>query len=318
MPVAERPPPDRAGALARQIALAAYWGLEDVPHRTDAEPVGDDAHFLALPARQDLRFNLEPYSDLLGHACTTPPGLFGLPLRLLRTGFKFLLGPWLDLQTLFNQAVLKTLLHEQEALRTYLEQVARHVRNERAELAELQVRFSGCDQDVDTLRQQQRLVLRHVVETLEKSDAAASEHRTVPPHVLAQVFVQTWLPRPPARVLALGGAGGDDLGLTALGYHVVESVSTAAHGEAALDAVVCVAPDGWANWSACLRPGGRAVVAVRLDAVQSPPGFRLLETAYALAGERDWTYTSDPAVSMTLQARADITDGVAYLAAEKC
>jgi hypothetical protein len=317
MPVAERPPLDRADALARQIALAAYWGLEDVPHRPDAQPAGDDAQFLALPARQDLRFNLEPYADLLNHACPTPAGLFGLPLRLLRTAFKFLLGPWLDLQTLFNQAVLKTLLHEQHAFGTYLEQVARHVRNERAELAELQVRFSGCDQDVDTLRQQQRLVLRHVVETLEKSGAAVPERRAVPPRVLAQVFVQTWLPRPPARVLALDGAGGDDLGLTALGYHVVENVSTAAHADARFDAVVCLAPGiGHEHWPDRLRPGGRAVVAVRLDGVQPPPGFRLLETAYALAGESDWTYTSDPAVVAALRARGPL-DGVAYLAAEK-
>jgi hypothetical protein len=170
MPGSTLPPTDSAGMLARQLAVAAHWGLEDVPipPPPNGRPSADGKAFLNLPAAQDFQFNLEPYGDVLGHTCNTPAGILGSPLRMLRGLFKFVMGPWLDIQTLHNQAVLKTLLHEQASGRTYLSQVAAHIRNQQRELTEVYDRLDRCTRELDGLKQVQRVSIRHVVEALEQ------------------------------------------------------------------------------------------------------------------------------------------------------
>src|SRR5258708_10756085 len=306
--------PDGAGPLTRRLALLAHWGLEDAPCRPapPQEPPDGGEEFLVLPAAQDLRFNLVPYADVVGHTCTTPAGMLGLPLRLLRGFFKVVIGPWLDIQTLFNQAVIKTLLHDQTSSRNYLEQLVRHVRNQRGVVDDFGERL---DRDLKSLGQMQRLDVRHVVEALEQSVArhavAPVDGNEAATRALEQVFLQAWLPRPPARLLAVGDMDGDGLELADLGYQVVadsglpaSDESRYAYSAGAFDAVVCLARSsavrGLLNAFQCLlRSGGRAIVAVTLDegGRQPPPaGLRLLGTAYAVGARHASTYTAHQAV----------------------
>jgi hypothetical protein len=339
MPVANPPSSDRAGALARQVARAAHWGLEGLPG-PNAPPLPeptDEAHCLSLPAAQDLRDNLERYADLLGHTCKTPAGVLGLPLRLVRGCCKFVMGPWLDLQTVFNRAVVRTWLHDQASSRAYLEQIALHVLKHQGEIQNLLARFSGGSDDFETLRQQQRLLLRHVVEALERSGGGqpfmGATGRPISPRVLGQVFLQSWLPRPPADILILGGEAGDGSELAMLGYRViadsgltVDEAPKLAHPDNAFDGVVYLARRGadrvwFERFQRMLRPRGRAVLGLTLEnaAAHFPPvpnGFRLLETAYALNGDGAWTYTSDAAVVASLGARGPVA-GAVFVAAEK-
>jgi hypothetical protein len=339
MPVANPPSSDRAGALARQLALAAHWGLEDLPGPSApplSEPA-DEAHSLSLPAAQDLRHNLERYADLLGHNCKTPAGVLGLPLRLFRGCCKFVMGPWLDLQTTFNRALVRTLLQDQASSRAYLEQLALRALNHEGQIQHLLGRFAGGGDDFEALREQQRLLLRHVVEALERSGLgqpmAGANGRPISARVLARVFLQAWLPRPPADVLILGGEAGDGSELAMLGYRVVSDNSLTAndarklaHPDNAFDGIVClgrrVADREWFDgFQRILRTGGRAIAGLTVEnaAVHSalvPHGFRLLETAYALGGDGAWTYTSDAAVVASLGARGPIA-GAVFVAAEK-
>src|SRR5260370_1911207 len=111
---------------------------------------------------------------------------------------------------------------------------------------------------------------------------------------------------------------GDGLELADLGYQVVadsglpaSDESRLAYSAGAFDAVVCLARSsavrGLLNAFQCLlRSGGRAIVAVTLDEVVRQPlpaGFRLLETAYAVAAGHEWTFTSDAAVGESPRAR---------------
>jgi hypothetical protein len=329
---ANTPIADRPGPLSRRLALLAQWGIEDVPCRParQPEPPCDD-EFLALPAAQDLRYKLVPHADLLAHRCRTPAGMLGLPLRLLRGLFKVVIGPWLDMQTRFNQAVVQALLHEQASSRTYLEQLSRHVRNQRAVLDDFAERL---DRDLASLGQMQRLSIRHVIETLEQRS-----HRLAPPpsgngaapRALEQVFLQTWLPRPPARLLAVGGEDEDALELSDLGYQVVadnrltpDNGSEPAYPNGGFDAVVWLARSGAGRgllsaFQCLLRSGGRAVVRLTLDESVPqalPADFRLLEAAFAVAEGHDWTYTTDAAVVASLRARG-ASGGIALIAAEK-
>ena len=339
MPVTDSPFTGRAAALVRQLALATQWGLQDVPYRAapPAPPPEVESEFLALPAAQDLRFNLEPFADLLGHPGSKSAGLRGLPLRLVRGFFKFVMGPWLDVQTRFNRAVLQTLLHDQASSRQYLEQLAAHARHQQILLLNQQAdthgRLGQCEHGLATLRQAQRLAVRHAVQALERSlpGTTPGDGDSVSARAVEQVFLQTWLPRPPAQVLVIGGEAGEALNLATLGYQVVtdngsalEQETKPAHVDAAFAAVVCLSRScavhklfqGFYN---VLRSGGRAVVTVPLaDPVrQSPPnGFRLLETAYAVRAGHNWTYTTDAAVVESLQTRGPVA-GVLMIAAEK-
>jgi hypothetical protein len=323
--------PDRPGALSGRLALLARWGLEDVPCRPARQPASaSDEEFLALPAAQDLRYHLVPYADALGHRCLTPPGLLGLPIRFLRGFFKFVIGPWFDLQTRFNQAAIQTLLHEQASSRHYLEQLARHMRNQRTVLDDFADRL---DRDLASLGQMQRLTIRHVVETLEHFSPRRALATSSNPaaQALEQVFLQTWLPRPPARLLAVGGEDGDALELADLGYQVVadnrmtpDNAVDPAYPASAFDGAVWLARSGAGRgllsaFQCVLRSGGRAVVRLTLDEPVKqalPADFRLLEAAYALSEGHDWTYTSDAALVNSLRARG-ASAGTALIAAEK-
>jgi hypothetical protein len=240
------------------------------------------------------------------------------------------LGPWLDLQTLFNRAVLQTLLHDQASSRAYLYQLAEHVRHHQAVGQDMHER-------IDALQQAQRLSVRHVMQSLERDFGRAALTETnssaASARVIEQVFLQAWLPRPPAAVLVLGSEDGDGMRLAAHGYQVIadngstgEKRSPSAHSDAAFDAVVCLArsgvgPNTFDRCRRALRPGGRAIVGVMLDdatthAPALPSGFRLIKTAYAVGGERGWTYTSDAAVVESLRTRAPLAC-ISFLAAEK-
>src|SRR5258708_22383754 len=160
--------PDGAGPLTRRLALLAHWGLEDAPCRPapPQEPPDGGEEFLVLPAAQDLRFNLVPYADVVGHTCTTPAGMLGLPLRPLLGFFKVVIGPLLDIQTLFNQAVIKTLLHDQTSSRNYLEQLVRHVRNQRGVVDDFGERF---DRDLNRRGQMPLMYVRLIYDAMVQS-----------------------------------------------------------------------------------------------------------------------------------------------------
>jgi hypothetical protein len=332
MPHAKTPISDRSGALTRRLALLAHWGLEDDISPPPTAETDDAEDFLALPAAQDLRFTLAPHADVLAHRCATPAGAAGLPLRLLRGFFRLVIGPWLDKQTLFNKAVLSSLQHEQQSSRGYLEQLVAHVRNQRTFVDDFARRL---DHDLTEFGQVQRLGFRYVVEAVEQSVArpsgTATNGHTAATQALEQVFLQTWLPRPPARLLAIGDDDTDVLELADLGYQVVAdnrlpapNESDAAHPSGAFDAVVWLARSGAGRdvlsaFQCALRSGGRAVVRLALaDAVHQPlpADFRLLEAAYAVADGHDWTYTSDATVVESLRARG-ASAGIALIAAEK-
>ena len=216
MSLAPHPTLDRIHTLTRQLAVAADWGLDDVPaQRAPCPPAAgtgaDDAHFLALPAAQDLRFNLEPFADVRGHRCTTPAGLRGLPLRMLRR-HQVPDGTVAGNAGTLQRAVLHTLLHEQATGRTYLEQLAAHLRNQQGELH----RAAACGGRCGSVRET-------CASTSVWPCSRLSKPCSVPPltpttalpalstAVVGQSFAQTWLPEPPAQVLNLDA--GDELGL---------------------------------------------------------------------------------------------------------
>jgi hypothetical protein len=276
------------------------------------DPAADDEPFLAFPANNDLRNTLVPYSDVLSHTCSTPRGAVGLPIRLLRCLVKSVMRPWLDIQTLFNQAVIKALITNEAPWRAHLEQLARHVRQQQAVVALLRSRL---DEELEMRKPPRR--------TTSPISVRALEH----------VFLQTWLPRPPARLLELGDHDGSGLDFGALGYQVMtDNQSTAdrlakpAYPESAFDVVVCLprsggSPELLSAFHCGLRSGGRAIFSLNLDNLVAasellPPSFRLLETAYVVSGDQDWTYTSDVDLVKSLGARGAV-HGIALMAAEK-
>ncbi len=331
--MATKSPPfsESAATLARHIGLAAQWGLDDIalsstPNANASQRQPSRSTADAMPAAQDINFNLDPFADVLGHNCATPTGPFGLPVRLLRRCFKIVMGPWLQKQTLFNQALVRSWLQEQASSRGCLERLDEQVRTLEDQLREAATLLKS-------LRLNQRLALRHVVETLERAaprqQPADAGNHPLSEQVVSQVFLQKWLPPPPAKVLIWDDAMSDVHGLSALGYQLVTSCGSAELSnlgslDGELDAIVSLGRpltgQPLFGDQRALRHGGRVIGKLTHPdsegAVLQLIGFRLLEVACKSETGLAWTYRRDISMSEALRV-CGTADSVALIAAEK-
>lgn len=67
--------------------------------------------------------SLFPYSNAIGHPARAGKGILGYPVRIVRKALKALFRPWLDIQTRFNHAVIRTLEYNEAALSDRIESI---------------------------------------------------------------------------------------------------------------------------------------------------------------------------------------------------
>jgi SAM-dependent methyltransferase len=286
-----------------QVIDAARGGIADeLPPAPPALPAPDlatNGRLLDLPA--------------------PPSALWKRPFHLLRRGVRLLLRPWLGAQAEFNRGVVDTLRDTRALLTAHLEQL--HHRS--LALHDALIAHRGALQDLGAYVHADRA-------PAEIPPAAALTER-----LLERVFVHTRLPRPPARVLELGGAASiNAVEMATLGFQVVcvdAAPPAFAHphlesraadwerlpfGDGAFDAVVslCLGERGLARGAAgravlreaarVLRPEGRFLVSVPCGAGGCGatvdwlmPIFRVVEIVFGIRAGPSWTCTLDRAAA---------------------
>lgn len=218
---------------AEHLARALRSGLElrwSIPARSDARN--------PFPPRGNVRPFLERYADTLHYA---PPPRRQPLLRLLgmaRSVLRKLFGPWLDVQTRFNLSAVSVIEQVEQRVRS-LEETERSLRQtiETLEKTLLARADPELSRQAETLEEGFRLrVNRELSEHGEIARAGLWLRPAVEvrldrdgPHVteineriLEPIFIHTHLPRPPARLLALGcGEGTHAIEMASLGFEVV-------------------------------------------------------------------------------------------------
>jgi hypothetical protein len=262
------------------------------------------------PAAPSPRPALLPYSNPLALPAHAGPGPLRRPVKFVRRVFRAFLRPWLDVQTRFNHTVIDALEQSHQAAHDHLRRLTEHLREQELWVRKLTDRLDECRFDLARLREDQ--------------EGRPGQTVTVGARARALTFVQTWLPRPPARVLDLsGGEGSCAAELAGLGYRVVSvhprHLDQLTDGE--FDAAVAVALGGLeidrsaaAAIERALRPGGRLLLVAPFDPNrpdQLLTGFRRVETACAARAGAGWELVSEA------PAAAAPGNALALVAAEK-
>lgn len=312
---------------AEQLARALRSGLElrwSIPSRSAARN--------AFPPSGNVRPFLERYADSLGYA--PPPPRHPL-LRLLgvaRSLLRKLLGPWLDVQTSFNQSAISVVEQIEQRVRS-LEDTERALRQTVQALEQsLLARTDGeLRRQAETLEEGFRLRVnrelsgqgvlaaaglwfRPAVEVrLERDGACVAE---INERILENIFIHTHLPQPPARVLVLGcGADAGAIEMAALGFEVVgvdgrplplnhphftmiqASAAELPFEDETFDVAVARSLDSEpaAETLRVLKRGGRFLVTMpyRSQFDRLLGGFRAIERGYGVRDGEAWTFTLD-------------------------
>ncbi len=247
-----------------------------------------------------------------------PPSRFwgGWAVRSARKAAKWLLGPWLEHQTEFNEAVLA----EVQLLNRYLRETADRLTAVQGEVIPTALttnaRLGECLYELHRLADE----VRGPGATAVVGFGEGVPHD--PPHVAVGLFTLTRIGRPPGRVLVLGPGGWHALDLAGLGFQVVLHTSAPAvpshpdlqviHAgreaglpfpDASFDCVLVPSGDGdawadaaspmWAEVARVLRPDGR-VIGSWAGAVS--PGkvgpLTVREVRYARRAGHGWAFDS--------------------------
>jgi hypothetical protein len=192
---------------AQQLADALRAGVA-ARRRLTEEDEGEDA------AR------LRELGDLEGLPPVAKPGVAAPVIKAVRRVLRGFLRPWLAAQTIVNR------------------ETARRFQGMLTGVRDLERRVPGIEQSVQHLEarilqiERERTTDAPPGRGVAEEDAVASVER---------MFVQSRLPRPPARVRMLGSSAGLERELTAFGFDVV--TGAAAHREASgrgFDVAVCL------------------------------------------------------------------------------
>jgi SAM-dependent methyltransferase len=326
---------------AEQLAKALRSGLElrwSIPARADAR--------YPFPPRSNVRPFLERYADSLHY---TPPARRQPLLRLVgmvRSILRKLLGPWLEVQTQFNLSAVSVIEQVEQRVRS-LEETERSLRQT---IATLEKTLLSCadhelSRQVETLEEGFRLRVNQelsqhgeiaraglwfrpaVCVRLDRDGPCVAE---INERILEHIFVQTHLPRPPARLLALGCAECTNaIEMASLGFEVVgvdlrplplshpnftmiqADLADLPFEDESFDAAVALSmPSSGAEEQAVaeafrvLKGGGRFLVTMpfgrpakhvydraRLDRMLS--AFRVVERGYGIRDGDTWSFTLD-------------------------
>jgi SAM-dependent methyltransferase len=292
-----------ARLAARELAEAVREGLEGRRWPSPRSPL----EVPDPPCAPSPRPALLPFSNPLGLGAHAKPGPLNRPVRFIRRAVKAFLRPWLDVQTRFNHGVIDALEQSQAAAHDHLRRLSDHLRQQEARVRKVTDRLD----EFRFARARAVCDLAPVAVTL---------------RLLEQTFVQTRMPRTPARVLDLArGEGPCAADLSDLGYQVVSvdlgrlSGGALPFADGSFDAAVCVAAlepgadtDGVAAAEVyrLLRSGGRLILTAphdrdRLD--QLLARFRRPETAFGVRDGAGWTFTTEEAagaVALVVAERA--------------
>ncbi|HEY7312547.1 MAG TPA: methyltransferase domain-containing protein [Gemmataceae bacterium] len=329
-------PPD-----AEHLARALRSGLElrwSIPSRSD----GRDP----FPPRGNVRPFLERYADSLHY---TPPPRRQPLLRLLgmvRSLLRKLLGPWLDVQTHFNLSTVSVIEQVEQRVQS-LEEANRSLRQtvETLEKTLLARTDHELNRQAETLEEGLRLRVNQELSRYGEIARAGLwfnpavnvwlDHdgprvTEINERILEPIFIHTHLPRPPARLLALGCAESTNaIEMASLGFEVVgvdsrrlhlshpnftmiqASIAELPFEDESFDAAVALSTfsigedeQGVGEAFRVLKRGGRFLVTVpfgrpakgvytraQLDRLLG--AFRLVERAYGVRDGDAWSFTLD-------------------------
>jgi SAM-dependent methyltransferase len=218
----EVPPAAKRLAAALRSGLELRWSI--------AGPPADIPN--PFPPRGHVRPFLEPYANSLRFALARRRHPLHRFLRAVRYLARLIIAPWLRFQAQFNQSsvsVMEQVDHRVRALEEAEQNLRRALESlektsfasldpERsAEAASLRVnqdvvRLGAVGREGPSFNGPTRVQLEHDTPRLLESSE----------RVLDRIFVHTRLPRPPARLLALGcGDGTGVLEMASLGFDVV-------------------------------------------------------------------------------------------------
>jgi SAM-dependent methyltransferase len=263
-------------------------------------------------------FCLHRHARLHEHTDLARPGLLAPVFRLVRRVLRKLLGPWLEFQATFNEAVIsllegyKQVLQGEKEARESLEGMI-HAFEERY-LQALNRELAG-----QGALAQAGLWFNPAVQV--RMGAAGPRVAGVSPRILEHVFVHTRLPRPPARVLDLGwGESTNALEMAGLGFEVVGvgprevPLSHPSLTQLKADPASLPFPDGSFDLAVAqgaggaadrpvidevhrvLRPGGRLLLTAplaRAGLEELAGRFAVVERAFGVPEGESWSFTAD-------------------------
>ena len=228
------PARDERRPETEQLARALRSGLE-LRWSIPAPPANVSNPF---PPRGDVRAFLEPYADSLKIPLPRRRNLLHRFVRLARYLVRMLIVPWLRVQSRFNLASVSVVEQVERRVRE-LEEAERRLREamETLEKSFLSYTDPELDQQIDTLEEGYRLRVNHELGPEGKIaqaglwfeppihvqlDRDGPRISRVSERILEEIFVHTHLPRPPARLLALGcGNSTNAIEMASLGFQVV-------------------------------------------------------------------------------------------------
>ncbi|HTU18587.1 MAG TPA: class I SAM-dependent methyltransferase [Gemmataceae bacterium] len=229
MPVTEeiRPAPEEL-AQALRSGLEIRWSIP-APLAQGSNP---------FPPRGNVRSFLEPYADALKYPLPRRRQLLHRLVRLGRYVLRKLSVPWLHVQSRFNLATVSVV----EQVERRVRELEASERTLRETVAALQQTLLSCadhepGQLIDTLEEGLRLRVNQELGGEGKIGQAGlwfepSVHvrldrngpriERISARILEHIFLHTHLPRPPARLLALGCSNNTNaIEMASLGFQVV-------------------------------------------------------------------------------------------------
>jgi SAM-dependent methyltransferase len=219
---------------AERLARALRSGLElreSIPAPPPRSPI-------PFPPRGNVRAFLGPYADSL--QCRLPPARYPL-YRLVRAArylVRKLIAPWLHFQSLFNLSALSVVEQIEQRVRA-LEDAEMALRQTIETLEKTLLAYTDheLDQPIDTLEEAFRLRVNQELgrqgqigqaglwfdpPVRVQLDRDGPRIARVSERILEQIFVHTHLPRPPARLLALGCSDSTNaIEMASLGFQVI-------------------------------------------------------------------------------------------------
>jgi len=236
--------------------------LADVLRAQHEARVGKGRRDPAIPAQ------LRQLGDLDGIPPVAKPGAGAPLIKMARGVLRVFLRPWLAVQTLFNQELLKRMLAIDR------------------DLADLERRTPRIQ---DGLHQVERRL--QAVEAASPACGTAGEPIVPEWRAIERAFVHSRVPRPPARILTIGAvAAALTAELGTFGFEVCALGSEMSWPAASVDVIIdlradepAARPDGLIEAAKWLKPGGH-LLASRGDAAGSGLLDAVLLDAATVAG----------------------------------